>query len=255
MNPTIATPAIATPQSVLALPAGDMLSTVLGATLSAGTLAMSGGLLSSPSTLISGGLLIGKGTIVVCGGNTGGTVMPVGTRAILGSYTQTGAALAYLPSPKAASPSTAPRRSMYSGRHGDTGALYTLSTQYEVLTASFGVEGRFAQISSSLPSIFLRLKNPVYNPTSVDLSVDRTPFDGGERERQSARRVPIDQRVPNADDRSVRQRWWLRTQRSPWRARRVGRPAASGRRKSSPESRRRSFRNRRAKRHHIRRRH
>jgi hypothetical protein len=98
MNPTIDTLAIAGAQSQLVLPAGFILTTVLSTTLSTGTLAMSGGTLVSPEMLISGGLLTGNGTIVSAGGNTGvcstgvcnagGTVMPVGTLAIQGNYTQ-----------------------------------------------------------------------------------------------------------------------------------------------------------------------
>ena len=73
MDPTIDTLKIAGTQSELVLPAGFMLTTVLSTTLSAGTLAMSGGVLSSPEMLINGGLLTGNGTIVAAGGNNGST--------------------------------------------------------------------------------------------------------------------------------------------------------------------------------------
>jgi uncharacterized protein with beta-barrel porin domain len=64
--------------------------------------------------------------------------------------------------------------------------LYPISTQYAVLTASSGVNGQFAQISSS-GSIFLSVAT-TYNPTSVDLTVNRTPFGAvpGENENQRA---------------------------------------------------------------------
>jgi hypothetical protein len=114
MNATIDTLRITGAQSELVLPTGSALTTVLSTTLSAGTLTMSGGTLASPEVLISGGGLTGNGTIVAAGGdtgvcstgvcNTGGTVMPEGTLAIRGNYTQSGSGvLAYQLSPTAAS--------------------------------------------------------------------------------------------------------------------------------------------------------
>ena len=199
MDPTIDTLAIAGAQSQLVLPTGFMLTTVLSTTLSAGTLAMTGGTLVSPEMLISGGLLTGNGTIVAAGGNTGvcdtgvcntgGTVMPVGTLTIHGNYTQTGGMLAYQLSPSGASGTLAVEGTATLG--GTLGVtvipgLYAISTQYDVLTAS-SVNGQFAQISSSVPSIFLSVAT-TYTPTSVDLTVDRTPFGAvpGENENQRA---------------------------------------------------------------------
>lgn len=187
MNPTIDTLAIAGAQSQLVLPAGFMLTTVLSTTLSAGTLAMAGGTLDSPEMLISGGLLTGNGTIIAAGGatgvcdtgvcNTGSTVMPVGKLIIHGNYSQTGGMLAYQLSPSSASGNlTVQGTATLGGTLGVTvlPGLYALSTQYDVLTAS-SVVGQFAQISASAPSIFLSVAT-TYNPTSVDLTVDRTPF-------------------------------------------------------------------------------
>jgi uncharacterized protein with beta-barrel porin domain len=199
MDPTIDTLAIAGAQSQLVLPAGFTLTTVLSTTLSAGTLTMTGGTLVSPEMLISGGLLTGNGTIVAAGGNTGvcdtgvcntgGTVMPVGTLAIQGNYTQTGGVLAYQLSPSGASGTLAVQGTAKLG--GTLGVtvipgLYAISTQYDVLTAS-SVNGQFAQISSSVPSIFLSVAT-TYTPTSVDLTVNRTPFGAvaGENENQRA---------------------------------------------------------------------
>lgn len=187
MDPTIDTLAIAGTQSRLVLPAGFTLTTVLSTTLSDGTLTMTGGTLASPEMLISGGLLAGNGTIIAGGGNTdvcstgvcntGGTVMPIGTLAIQGNYTQTGGLLAYQLSPGGASGTLAVQGTATLG--GTLGVtvlpgLYALSTQYAVLTAS-SVNGQFAQVSSSMPSIFLSVAT-TYNPTSVDLTVNRTPF-------------------------------------------------------------------------------
>jgi outer membrane autotransporter protein len=54
--------------------------------------------------------------------------------------------------------------------------LYGLSTPYALLTAG-AISGQFAQfISVSPPSAFLSLSGPIYNPTSVDVTVTRTPF-------------------------------------------------------------------------------
>ena len=198
MNPTIDTLAITGAQSQLVLPAGFTLTTVLSTTLSAGTVAMSGGVLSSPEMLISGGLLTGNGMIVAAGGNTGvcstgvcntgGTVMPVGTLTIQGNYTQTGGVLAYQLSPTGASGILAVQGTANLG--GTLGVtvlpgLYALSTQYDVLTAS-SVNGQFAQVSSS-GSIFLSVAT-TYTPTSVDLTVNRTPFGAvpGENDNQRA---------------------------------------------------------------------
>jgi outer membrane autotransporter protein len=54
--------------------------------------------------------------------------------------------------------------------------LYGLSTSYALLTAG-AISGQFAQfIPVSPPSAFLSLSGPIYNPTSVDVTVTRTPF-------------------------------------------------------------------------------
>jgi outer membrane autotransporter protein len=186
MNPTIDTLAIAGAQSQLVLPAGFTLSTVLSTTLSAGTLAMRGGTLSSPEMLISGGLLTGNGTIISNGGNTGlcatgvcntgGIVMPIGTLAIRGNYTQTGGTLAYQLSPSAAFGNLAVQGNVSLGGALQgivTPGLYANATRYgEVLTAT-NVTGQFAQVTAS--SVFFKLA-AAYEPTSVDLILDRIPF-------------------------------------------------------------------------------
>jgi hypothetical protein len=57
-----------------------------------------------------------------------------------------------------------------------TPGLYGLLTQYTLLTAG-AISGQFAQFISSLPrSAFLSLSGPFYDPTSVDVTVTRTPF-------------------------------------------------------------------------------
>ena len=53
--------------------------------------------------------------------------------------------------------------------------LYGLSTQYTLLTAGT-ISGQFAQFWSSPPSAFLSLSGPIYTPTSVDVTLTRTPF-------------------------------------------------------------------------------
>jgi outer membrane autotransporter protein len=187
MNPTIDTLEIDGAQSQLVLPAGFTLSTVLSTTLSAGTLTMSGGTLSSPEMLLSGGLLTGNGTIISNGGdtglcatgvcNTGGRVIPVGTLSIQGNYTQTGGVLAYQLSPSGASGNLFVSGIATLGGALDvsiTPGLYGLSTHYAGVLTAGAVNGQFAEVSSS-PSAFLTLET-IYNPTSVDLTLDRVPF-------------------------------------------------------------------------------
>jgi uncharacterized protein with beta-barrel porin domain len=186
MDPTIDTLAIAGTQSQLVLPAGFTLTTVLSTTLSAGTLAMSGGVLSSPEMLISGGLLTGDGTIVAAGGdtgvcdtgvcNTGGTVMPVGTLAIQGNYTQTGGMLAYQVSPTSVFGTLAVTGTATLGgvlAVTVTPGLYANSTRYAGVITAHPINGQFAQVASS--SVFLPAA-ATYNPTSVDLTLNRIPF-------------------------------------------------------------------------------
>lgn len=145
---------------------------------------MSGGELSSPEMLISGGLLVANGTIISAGGSTGvcctgGTVMPVGTLAIEGDYTQTGGALAYELLPMGASGRLAVQGTATLG--GTLGmsvapGLYGLSTRYARVLRAGAVNGQLAQVSWLPPAIFLRLERPIYDPASVDLTLDRTPF-------------------------------------------------------------------------------
>jgi outer membrane autotransporter protein len=186
MNPTVDTLTIAGAQSQLVLPSGLTLSTVLSTTLAAGTLAMAGGTLSSPEVLISGGLLTGTGTIVADGGNTGlcatgvcntgGTVMPVGTLTVEGNYTQTGGALAYQLTPSSASGTLAVTGTAALGgtlAATVTPGLYANTTRYSVVVTANPVIGQFAQVASS--SVFLPAA-ATYNPTSVDLTLNRIPF-------------------------------------------------------------------------------
>src|SRR5262249_33954432 len=56
-----------------------------------------------------------------------------------------------------------------------TPGLYGRSTSYTLLTAS-AISGQFAQFISSPPSAFLSLSGPFYDPTSVDVTLTRTPF-------------------------------------------------------------------------------
>ncbi|MBV8512998.1 MAG: autotransporter domain-containing protein [Xanthobacteraceae bacterium] len=187
-DPTIDTLAITGAQARLVLPEGFTLSTVLSTTLSAGTLAMAGGTLASPEVLINGGLLTGDGTIISAGGstglcatgvcNTGGIVMPVGRLAIQGNYTQSGSGvLAYQLSPTGASGNLAVQGAVtLGGTLAATAApgLYGSSTRYSGVLTADAVNGQFAQVAQP-SSAFLTLAT-TYNPTSVDLTLSRTPF-------------------------------------------------------------------------------
>ena len=154
MNPTIDTLKIAGAQSQLVLPAGFTLTTVLSTTLSAGTLAMSGG-----------------------------------TLAVQGNYTQTGGVLAYQVSPTSAFGSTVAVTGTASLggvlAATVTPGLYANSTRYPGILTAHPINGQFAQVVSS--SVFLPAAAS-YNPTSVDLILNRTPFGAvpGENDNQRA---------------------------------------------------------------------
>ena len=198
MDPTIDTLAIAGAQSQLVLPTGFMLTTVLSTTLSAGTLAMTGGTLVSPEMLISGGLLTGNGTIVAAGGNTGvcdtgvcntgGTVMPVGTLTIHGNYTQTGGMLAYQLSPSGASGTLAVEGT---ATLGGTLGVTVIPGLYDLdpIRRPHRLFGKRAvRPDLIIGAVDLSQRGDNLHSTSVDLTVDRTPFGAvpGENENQRA---------------------------------------------------------------------
>jgi subtilase-type serine protease len=190
MNPTIDTLSIAGAQSQLVVGAPYTLNVLLGTALSAGTLTMGGGTLVSPELLISGGLLTGNGTIAAAGGTTGlcnsgmcvsgGAVAPVGTLTIQGNYTQTGGLLQFQVAPDGANGRLAvANTATLGGALGVTvtPGVYGPSTPYTLLTAST-VSGQFAQFISTSPSAFLKLSDPIYTPTSVNVTLTRIPFGG-----------------------------------------------------------------------------
>ena len=193
MNPQIDTLSIAGAQSQLIIGAPYTLEVLLGTTLSAGTLAMAGGTLATSEFLMSGGLLTGGGTIAgspnfqgPCGNNvcvtvTNGMVAPVGSLRIQGNYTQTGGLLQFQLAPTGANGQLSVSNTATLGGTSTLGVsvmpgLYGLSTSYALLTAG-AISGQFAQfISSPPPSAFLSLSGPSYTPTSVDVTLTRTPF-------------------------------------------------------------------------------
>jgi subtilase-type serine protease len=193
MNPQIDTLSITGAQSQLVIGAPYTLEVLLGTTLSAGTLTMAGGTLATSDFLMSGGLLTGGGTIggspnfqglcgnAVCVTVTGGTVAPVGTLNIQGNYTQTGGLLQFQLAPAGANGKLAVTSTATLGGTSTLGVtatpgLYGLSTPYALLTAG-AINGQFAQFISVAPrSAFLSLSGPVYTPTSVDVTMTRTPF-------------------------------------------------------------------------------
>src|SRR5262249_28388746 len=192
MNPQIDTLSIEGAQSQLIIGSPYTLEVLLGTTLSAGTLTMAGGTLATSEFFMSGGLLTGGGTIGgspnfqgLCGNNvcvtvTGGTVAPVGTLSIQGNYTQTGGRLQFQLRPAGANGKLAVTNTATLGGTSTLGAtvtpgLYGLSTSYTLLTAG-AISGTFAQFISSPPSAFLSLSGPFYDPTSVDVTLTRTPF-------------------------------------------------------------------------------
>ncbi len=189
MNPQIDSLSIAGAHSQLIIGAPYTLEVLLGTTLSAGTLTMAGGTLATSEFLMIDGLLTGGGTIAgspnfqgPCGNNvcvtvTGGTVAPVGTLNIQGNYTQTGGLLQFQLAPGGSGRIQVANTATLGGTLGVavTPGLYGLSTPYTLLTAG-AVSGQFAQFMSSPPSAFLSLSGPAYSPTSVGVTLTRTPF-------------------------------------------------------------------------------
>ena len=143
MNPQIDTLSIVGSQSQLVIGGPYTLEVLLGTTLSAGTL-----------TMLPGGLLA------------------------TGSYTQTGGLLQFQVAPGGASGRIAVADTATLGGALGVGlapGLYGLSTHYTLLTAG-AISGQFAQFISSPPSAFLSLSGPSYTPTSVEMTLTRTPF-------------------------------------------------------------------------------
>ena len=104
------------------------------------------------------------------------TMLPGGTLAT-GTYTQSGGLLRYVLAPSGSGRIQVADAATLGGTLGVTVApgLYGLSTRYTLLTAG-AINGQFAQFISSPPSAFLSLSGPFYDPTSVDVTVTRTPF-------------------------------------------------------------------------------
>jgi outer membrane autotransporter protein len=104
------------------------------------------------------------------------TMLPGGILAT-GTYTQTGGLLQYQLAPTGSGRIEVADTATLGGTLGVavTPGLYGLSTQYRLLSAG-AVSGQFAQFLSSPPSAFLSLSGPVYSPTSVDVTLTRTPF-------------------------------------------------------------------------------
>ena len=104
------------------------------------------------------------------------TMLPGGMLAT-GTYTQTGGLLQYLLAPGGAGRIAVVNTATLGGALGVTvtPGLYGPSTPYTLLSAA-AVNGQFAQFFSSPSSAFLSLSGPIYTPTSVDVTLTRTPF-------------------------------------------------------------------------------
>ena len=109
--------------------------------------------------------------------SAGTLAMAGGTLTIGGNYTQTGGLLHFQLAPGAGGRITVADTATLGGTLGVavTPGLYGLSTRYALLTAG-AISGQFAQFISSTSSAFLSLSGPFYNPTSVDVTLTRTPF-------------------------------------------------------------------------------
>jgi uncharacterized protein with beta-barrel porin domain len=143
MSPTIDNLAIVGAQSQLVIGGSYTLNVILDTILSAGTL----------------------------------TMLPSGTLAT-GTYTQTGGLLQYVLAPGVANGKISVAGTAALGGTlgiGVTPGLYGLSTPYTLLTAG-AISGQFAQFITTPLSTFLSLSGPVYSPTSVAVTLTRTPF-------------------------------------------------------------------------------
>jgi len=142
MNPQIDALSIAGAQSQLVIGGPYTLQVLLDTTLSAGTL-----------TMLPGGMLA------------------------TGTYTQTGGLLQFQLAPSGSGRIEIVNTATLGGTLGVavTPGLYGQSTPYTLLSAG-AISGQFAQFISSPPSAFLSLSGPVYSPTSVDVTLTRTPF-------------------------------------------------------------------------------
>ena len=103
------------------------------------------------------------------------TMLPGGILAT-GSYTQTGGRLQFQLAGAASGRVMVADTANLGGALGVavTPGLYGLSTSYTLLTATV-IDGTFAQFITS-PSAFLSISAPIYSPTSVGVTVTRTPF-------------------------------------------------------------------------------
>src|SRR5262245_26027031 len=142
MNPQIDDLSIMGAQSQLVIGGPFTLQVLLDTTLTAGTL-----------TMLPGGILA------------------------TGTYTQTGGLLQYALAPGGAGRIIVADTATLGGTLGVTvtPGLYGRSTSYTLLTAS-AISGQFAQFLSTPPSAFLSLSGPFYDPTSVAVTLARTPF-------------------------------------------------------------------------------
>ena len=156
-------------------------SSVGNTTVGAGTLAIGdinnpGASLTSAVAVGSAGTLIGHGTVIGTVANNG-TVAPggtIGTLSINGSYTQApSATLAIELNPTASSTlavSGTPGKASLAGTLSlllDAGS-YARGTSYTVLTASGGVSGSFATVTSPNASLVF---TPLYEPDAVDVTL------------------------------------------------------------------------------------
>jgi outer membrane autotransporter protein len=104
------------------------------------------------------------------------TMLPGGILAT-GTYTQTGGLLQFQLAPSGSGRVQVVNTATLGGALGVAVApgLYGLSTPHTLLTAG-AINGQFAQFISSPLSVFLSLSGPVYSPSSVDVTLTRTPF-------------------------------------------------------------------------------
>lgn len=176
IDPTIDRLSIAGASAQLTIPQNQVLTTVVGSQVSAGTLLVNGGLTTQTLSL-TGGVLSGIGTVTASGGVVNaatvapGTAAALGTLTIAGDYTQSAAGTLGI----RLGANNASDRLAVGGAANLAGALkltaanggFTPGGNYTVLTAA-AVSGTFA--APTPLSLFLTA-SPSYSGTAVQLSI------------------------------------------------------------------------------------
>jgi len=184
-NPSVDTVAISGGQSQLLLPTGFLLTAVTSTTVSAGSLTLSGGGLATPTINLTGGFIQGNGTLtgttdsanVTTFTNNGGTLAPLGTLVVQGTFTQTAGGTTQF---RASNTGTTDLLNVSGAANlGGTikaavqPGLFGATTDYSIVVAATTLNGTFANAASSSPFFKATATN---NGNNVDVTLTRQAF-------------------------------------------------------------------------------